>query len=335
MLTRSMADREGTAGHQGSTRHSPRLPSDSSGRTQSLASLTGISLPRQERCGPSRSTCRSGVRSRGFSLIDLLVVISIITILVSMLLPAMKGARDAARAVVCLSNQHQIGLAMTMYANGNKEYTPRESGRSEPVGTPEYLYYTAWPFAFRPYLDSRAPEVAQEKDPTGGVGDLFKRSPYYRDPARPADQHNIHYVNNGMAFSAPGKANRYGKPPTQMWKYRHVHDVLYLTCFTDDVEQIHAKAWYLPMSTDRSIAVVYDTHSENSILPKAENGIFMQRIATNRHGGSVRHGGNAPGGGANVVYLDGHARFAKAEELLALATWDDRDYRADAPPKTR
>lgn len=275
------------------------------------------------------SRCPSRIL-RGFSLIDLMVVISIITILVSMLMPAMKDARDAAQAVVCLSNQHQIALAMTMYANTNKEYTPRESGRSEPPGTPESRFYAAWPFAFRPYLDARVPEVSQEKDPSGGVGDLFKSASYYHDPSRPADEHTIHYVNNGLAFHAPGLVNQFAKPPTPLWKYRRTDDVLYLTCFTDDAAKIHAKAWYVPGATDRSIAIVYDTHTDSSVIPKAENGIYLQRIATNRHGGG-RNGGH----GANVVYLDGHARFAMASELLNIKTWDDRDYRPDVAPKAR
>ncbi len=267
----------------------------------------------------------------GFSLIDLMVVIAIIAVLMSMLLPALRGARDAARAVVCLSNQHQIGLALTMYANTYKEYTPRESGRSEPIGTPESRYYAAWPFVLRPYVDSRVPEVSQELDPTGGMGDLFASAPYYRDPARPKDRHNIHYVNNGLAFRAPGLANYYAKPPTQMWKYPRPAEVLYLACFTDDAEKIHAKAWYVPGATNRWLAVVYDTHNESSIVLKSETGVFMQRIATSRHGGGPRGGGT----GANAVYLDGHARFTTAAELLDIETWDDGDYRADKPPKTR
>jgi len=60
----------------------------------------------------------------GFTLIELLVVISIIALLVAILLPALTKAREAARAVACLSNERQLILAWNMYAGDNAGRVP-------------------------------------------------------------------------------------------------------------------------------------------------------------------------------------------------------------------
>jgi prepilin-type N-terminal cleavage/methylation domain-containing protein len=63
-------------------------------------------------------------RPRGFTLVELLVVIGIIAVLVGVLLPALTKARSAANRAQCLSNQRQLATAFNVYAYNNKGRFP-------------------------------------------------------------------------------------------------------------------------------------------------------------------------------------------------------------------
>jgi len=75
---------------------------------------------------------------RGFTLVELLVVVSIIALLIAILLPALNKARLEAKAISCASNQRQIGLATTVYLGDSDNILPygtyREGTPSSPTG---------------------------------------------------------------------------------------------------------------------------------------------------------------------------------------------------------
>src|SRR5262245_24441207 len=99
-------------------------------------------------------------RRRGFTLVELLVVIGIIAVLVGILLPALQKARRAANGVKCSSNMRQIASAMLLYINTNKGKFPITSANGGVSAVyPQGVYwandlvkqkYIAAPNAYKP-----------------------------------------------------------------------------------------------------------------------------------------------------------------------------------------
>src|SRR6059058_2474182 len=79
-------------------------------------------------------------RRKGFTLVELLVVIGIIALLISILLPSLNKARESANRIKCGSNLKQIASAILLYRNDNQQNFPRT--RYTPGATVTPVYFT-------------------------------------------------------------------------------------------------------------------------------------------------------------------------------------------------
>lgn len=120
---------------------------------------------------------------RGFTLLELLVVVAVIAILASLLLPALAGAKARGRSVSCMNNVRQLSLACMLYCDDNSDRFPYNLGTSEIKARAAQDQFINWV----------SPVMSWELDPDntntvlltqGGIGNYLARTPkVYKCPA--------------------------------------------------------------------------------------------------------------------------------------------------------
>jgi len=104
----------------------------------------------------------SRTEPRGFTLVELLVVIGIIALLISILLPSLQKARVQANRLQCMNNERQLLNALLMYTNDNGGMFPCDVG---PGGTGDKCWWDSSPYnpyavELNPWWDVKDPEPA-------------------------------------------------------------------------------------------------------------------------------------------------------------------------------
>jgi len=116
---------------------------------------------------------------RAFTLIELLVVIAIIALLMGILIPALRKAREQGKDVVCRSNIRQVGLGANLYAEDYDLQVPRGAASQTEK---------AWFQLFIPFLAQRP------------VDNDYRSVKIYRCPSYPNKEQTVCFVVNGWDF---------------------------------------------------------------------------------------------------------------------------------------
>lgn len=215
------------------------------------------------------------VKKRGFTLIELLVVIAIIALLLSVILPSLKKAKEYAKMIICRSNLKQIGLAANLYAEDNETYIPRGGE------------YDVWFLYFLPY-------IGQE-----GVTD-YRNAGIFTCGSYPNKDQTICYVINAWTFANnTDMAGVQVSGPTKLESFKSRMQKVYLAD-SEDGEWRPVIQDALSPDLDR-MDIWKVTHLPNSTDVSVEDG---RRVARERHKD-----------GANYLFLDWHADYIATEDM--------------------
>ena len=89
----------------------------------------------------------------GFSLVELAVVIGVIALLISLLLPSVQSAREAARRTQCRNNLMQLAIALHNYEMTFEMLPPGSVNETGPIRNTPQGYHHSWIVQILPYIE--------------------------------------------------------------------------------------------------------------------------------------------------------------------------------------
>jgi prepilin-type N-terminal cleavage/methylation domain-containing protein/prepilin-type processing-associated H-X9-DG protein len=107
---------------------------------------------------------QAGIK-RGFTLIELMVVIALLGLMVALLLPAIQAARESSRATACRNNLKQIGVAIINYESVHKHFPKGVEGYFDRMLSPAPMYGFSWWARILPFLEQA--DIWDRLDRTG------------------------------------------------------------------------------------------------------------------------------------------------------------------------
>ena len=227
--------------------------------------------------------CNSHRSQLGFTLVELLVVIAIIGILVSLLLPAVQSAREAARRIECKNNLKQIGLAVLGYETMQGQLPA--SGIIDDLDNPQLGPGFSWVCLILPQMEqqnlydkfdftldvySQVEEPQEVPLPTWSCGSDGSRGRYLQDPTWTNDKRFA--KGNYAVWVTPDHYDHQDEHPaglTTHRKYRHqdVHDGFSNTFLASEVrtraDPLDSRgAWALPWNAASTLS--FDSHADHN-----------------------------------------------------------------------
>ncbi len=263
------------------------------------------SHPRQ-----SRTTVRSA-----FTLIELLVVIAIIAILAAILFPVFAQAREKARQTACLSNTKQIATGIMMYVQDFDETYPLGYFASSP-GTPANTWYRlVYPYYKNVGMltcpsETTTPQYAGVPQFTPVILTSGNSAGFPSSPGAYGANRNI--INFRTALAMAEVTDAAGTfIVTEAAQLIRNGDPDVITGSTspngkDPASWSRFEAW----ATDWDAAPPSNFASNGKIYSFSNGGNNLRRPV-------ARHGG-----GLNVIYCDGHAKWSRIEQFLGIPKYD-------------